>query len=172
MATTLHTRHVARLGCTLVVVGWLAGCTTLEDFQKMTPEQRAQAVCSKQAAPLDRQIRDLRAAVADVNAALSAGYRLHRSCRDVERYGDKQVTCTTTHNGPASTTQCTEFRPRRIETVCNDQPVAISFELERDKLNSYNAQLAGAESQRNASYGACFQEAVRLSPEEAFARSQ
>lgn len=146
----------------------LAGCTTLEDFQKMTPEQRAQQVCRQQIAPLDRQAQDLRTGIADVNAALSAGYRLHRSCRDVERYGDKQVTCTTTNNGPASTTQCTEFRPRRIETVCTDQPVAISFDLERDKLNSFNAQLASTQASRDAAWSSCFQDVLRLSPEAAF----
>ncbi len=148
----------------------LVGCTTLEDFQKMTPEQRAQRVCSQQIAPLDRQVQDLRAGIADVNAALSAGYRLHRSCRDVERYGDKQVTCTTSNTGPSSTTKCTEYRPRRIETVCTDQPVAISFDLERDKLNSFSAQLAGAEAQRHAAWSSCTQDVVRLSPEAAYAR--
>ncbi len=163
-------RRAARWAAWGVLAVTLAGCTTLEDFQKMSPAQRAQKVCSQQAEPLDRQIRELRNAVADVNAAMAAGYRLHRSCQDVERFGPKQVTCTTTNNGPASTTRCTEFRPRRLETVCVDQPVAISFELERDKLNSYTAQLTGAEGQRNTVYGACFQEVVRLSPEEAFAR--
>jgi len=160
-------RKLLLLACFL---GVLTGCTTLEDFQKMTPEQRAQQVCNQQVAPLDRQAQDLRAGIADVNAALSAGYRLHRSCRDVARYGDKQVTCTTSNNGPTSTTKCTEFRPQRIETVCTDQPVAISFDLERDKLNSFTAQLAGAEAQRNAAWSSCFQDVVRLSPEAAFSR--
>lgn len=160
-------RKLLLLAC---FTGMLTGCTTLEDFQKMIPEQRAQQVCGQQVAPLDRQVQDLRVGIADVNAALSAGYRLYRSCRDVARYGDKQVTCTTSNTGPTSTTKCTEFRPQRIETVCTDQPVAISFDLERDKLNSFTAELAGAESQRNAAWSGCFQDVVRLSPEAAFSR--
>ena len=107
----------------------LTGCASIEDFRKMTPDERANMVCEA-----DSRLRQLRKekdlltqSIQSSQEALSRGYRLHRECKNIEVYGDSTTVCKETRGK----TICKEHRPVSTRTECNDIPVAIDSELDK-----------------------------------------
>ena len=62
----------------------LAGCfTTLTSFEQMAPTERAAYACKRHQniRTLDREIDRYSDQLLDIETALSAGYRVHESCK-------------------------------------------------------------------------------------------
>ncbi len=68
---------------TLIVTAVLSGCTTLDDFIEMTPQQRAETVCrnAPQVKSLASQYENYANVAAAARENLRRGYLLHRDCR-------------------------------------------------------------------------------------------
>ena len=85
---------------TITVTAFLSGCTTLDDFIEMTPQQRAETVCrnAPQVKSLASQYETYADAAATARENLRRGYLLHRDCRWV-RIPDGSHTATRDRDG-------------------------------------------------------------------------
>ncbi|NDV12657.1 hypothetical protein [Crenobacter caeni] len=152
------------LACGLVFS--LSACASLEDFQKMTPAERARTVCESRSdyAGVQRKIRDFESRVAEADEAMRKGVRSHRQCNRVKVYGDKITTCTTIGN----TTQCRESRPERFEKQCVDVLLPIDVRQEKENRDAWAAEIKALQARGRQVYGECFASVVKLSVEDAY----
>lgn len=150
--------------CLLLV---LTSCVTLDDFKKMSAQQRAETVCKNQQVlrNIDYKISSLQSDIDDSRNALARGYRVHRECHDIEVEGDTKVTnCTKTENQ----VQCVETRPKRIKNVCTETPVALDSAQEKENIRGWSAEIDSLRYQRKDKYQQCYNQIYPLSPEEAY----
>jgi hypothetical protein len=147
---------------------FLTACTTVNDFRNMTPHDRAEKICLKQAnvKALMEQRSNLNAAILDSQNALSRGYRIHRQCYQVEVPGDSKTTCTSGFYGLPAT--CTTKTERRNKTQCDEKPVSISPDLERKNIDSWSSSLRVTENNLQSTWQSCYRSIVNLSADEAF----
>lgn len=142
----------------------LAACTTIDDFRRYTPDQRAQLVCERQAdiGALDMRLGEVSRLHDETKAALDRGYHIHRQCRKVpttvtevcEQKGSKRV-CKTREGG----------KPRQ---ECEDTPVPLDLSLETGKLAAYTRSLDELTRERHTAWERCIAHVRGLSPEAAF----
>lgn len=155
-----------KLAAPLIVALALAGCTTVEDFQKMSAPDRAARVCDR-----DREVQGLRRskqayvdAISSAQEALGRGYRVHRACEQVEVPTGSEKTCQT--NG--TQTVCTERQVMKKEQRCHETPVPINPDNERRNVADWGQAAAGIEQQLQASYARCYHRVLPMTPEQAF----
>ncbi len=150
----------------LTLAGLLAACTTLDDFRKMTPDQRARQVCDQQSTVrnYDQQISLLSRQISESQIALSRGYKLHQQCHQVKVYGNPTTTCTTNGNQ----TTCKESRPESYETRCTETPVPINPDLERSNIGQWSTSMTSLQFNREQEWLRCYDSISRMSPEEAY----
>lgn len=150
------------------------GCTTLEDFQAMTPDERADTVCSSTAA-----YRQRRAALNNLNNEISAreeilakGYRVHEYCRIVA----VTVPARPADCGPLAGGELDACRNKTIPAstenrrVCEPVAIPIDYRYESDMLR--DLQLARAEQLEvhDEQTYVCMGRARSLSVDEAYSR--
>ena len=155
---------------TLLLVLTLSACTTVDDFRKMSPTERARLVCERKndIQQLSAEQRQLAGAIQSSQMDLGRGYKVHTQCRPVKVYGPVTTTCKKVGN----VTECTEFRPEAYETRCIETPVSISPDLERQNIQAWSsAQIQVSQSLQEA-WKKCMDFVERLSPEEAFQQYQ
>lgn len=160
-----------------IVIFLISGCAaTIEDFRKMSAYERANYVCERhrQIAYLNSQINIANRAVSEAEHVLSQGYRVHKHCKKVPvvipgyvRDGNTQcynygysVSCNTTQYVQESYTQ--------YETVCEEAPVSIDSELEKEKLNNYQNILYRYRDEYLNLYDQCQDDVNNLSAKNAF----
>lgn len=156
----------SRSACFLTLVGLLPACTTLDDFRKMTPDQRARMVCDQQTVvkDYDKQIGQLSGQISESQIALSRGYKLHKQCHQIKTYGNPTTSCTTHGNQ----TTCKESRPESYETRCTETPVPINPELEHNNINLWSMSISTLQQSREQEWLRCYDATFRMSPEEAY----
>lgn len=149
-----------------LTVIFLAGCTTLDDFKAMSPENRAINVCNKQSniISLASERDSYKNSISSANQALALGYRVHRQCYQVEVYGNATTDCSMF----GSNIRCTEYRPKTYQTKCNETPVSIDSNLERSNIQSWTEALKTLESRLSYEYNICYQNVLKMSAEEAY----
>jgi hypothetical protein len=71
--------------CLTTLLLFLGACASLEDFQNMSPDERAQKVCegSSAYAGRARSLRQLSAEIAEKEDLLAHGYRVYEQCQIV-----------------------------------------------------------------------------------------
>jgi hypothetical protein len=157
----------------LIVIVLVAGCTTLDDFAAMSPQQRAQNVCPNQQdfKVITRQASSLREEIRVAEEIIARGYAIHQQCQEIR----VQIP-----SGVPNRTECTRFGSSvvceeriappitRSETRCTETPVVISIAEERIKLEDLKRRLADSEGQREATFDECYDRVITLSAEEAF----
>ena len=156
---------VKRIALFLAAIA-LAGCTTVDDFRKMSAQDRAVRVCER-----DPTVRNLRASrqsylvgIQSAQEALGRGYRVHRQCQMVEVPTGKQSIC----EKHGEQTICRELRTTRQQERCNETPVSIQADNERRNVAEWSAAVVGLDTQIRNSYGLCFDRVFQMAPEEAF----
>ncbi len=144
----------------------LAGCTTVDDFRKMSAQDRAARVCDR-----DPTVRSLRASrqsyvvgIQSAQEALGRGYRIHRQCQMVEVPTGKQSIC----EKHGDQTVCREVSNTRREERCTETPVAIQADNERRNVAEWSAAVAGLDSQIRGTYDLCYDRVFHMTPEQAF----
>lgn len=143
------------------------GCTTVDDFIEMTPQQRAETVCRN--APQIRALaQQYEAYAAQANAAqtnLTRGYLLHQACRWVTVPDGAHTDCYRDKHG----NQHCDTRPRyRRVQECREIPVTIDRVAETNKLTQAQQAAAAAQQQHAALYQPCLERAITLLPQQAF----
>ena len=158
--------HAAKAAAAVALLLAAAGCTTLETFKEMSPDQRAQKVCEEQShiVSLWKEKSSLESNITDAQKSLARGYRIHKHCQKERIYGPLNRTCVTKNN----TTRCTESRPESYVDRCTEIPVPINAEAERTNIAQWSATLKPINEQYRAAWDKCYNWAVKLSPEEAF----
>lgn len=151
----------------------LVGCTTVQDFRKMTPDERARRVCNRKPhiVSLVNQRESLQASILSAREALSRGYRIHKHCKQVKKYGDAITTCTEKETFPGSGQRsmiCKESRPESYVEECNETPVSINPENERANIQGWLLELEGVQQRYSTEWDVCYQYIRPLSPEEAY----
>jgi len=124
--------------CVLVA---LAACTSMEDFQAMTAEERAQEVCTGSRAYKARtsSLRQLDSAIIEKENLLAQGYRVHRQCRQVV-VPARTVDCSNTSGGEREACQrANESARDSLAQECVDVPVRIDSEFEYRQLSEYKS---------------------------------
>ncbi len=164
----------------------LVGCAaTLEDFQGMSKYERTQYVCEnhREVRRLDSDLDSLEIDIKDTQKALRQGYRVHQSCKTV-LVPDTQE-CTTTQSaspGTAGTVSITTSITASVTTtgtikcknktkekrICDDIPVAIDGNLEKEKLAGYQDSYDYYRDELSYIYEECEADVQNLSAEGAF----
>lgn len=149
-----------------VITFFLTGCTSVTDFKKMSPDERAKKVCLNQKIikNYSRQIELNQSKVADSQAALDKGYRVHQQCEQVKFYGDAATTCSTL----GDFVNCQTSRPTSYETRCNESPVSINPDLERSNIAQRLQTVASLKEAARHELQRCYQAVYRMSPEDAY----
>lgn len=151
----------------LVLLGLcgLSACTTLDDFRRYSPEQRAQLVCERDAAigAQNMRLAEWLRLHAQTQAALDRGYFVHQQCRQVPTAATE--VCDT--QGSRRVCKTKDGEPRR---ECEDIPVPLDAALERSKLAAYAENIARGTQERDQAWQRCFASVLPLSPEAAFSR--
>ncbi len=133
----------------LLPLAFLFGCTTVQDFREMTPEQRAKAVCEKDATV--RQLKNERNDVAwNIESAqeeMLRGYTFEEGCQPFASPGNFD-----SDPGP----YCDHFTmPARPGTQKQD------IDNWRSTLNQLDQALLAARS-------SCYSKVINMTPEEAY----
>lgn len=123
----------------VVIVFLLGGCaSTLEDFEEMTAYQRIDFVCrnDRQNKNLNYQVKHFDTLIYEQSEIISRGYIIHTSCKDVPVTVSGNTSCYNYgYNISCSTSSYTKQKK-----VCEDVPVSISAELEKEKLELYREE--------------------------------
>ena len=156
--------ELKRIFC--IVLVFISGCTTVNDFKKMSSTERARQVCERQ-----KNIQDLRSekkslviAITNSQADLARGYKIHRQCQQVKVYGSATATCHTT----GLQTSCSESRPESYETRCKETPVSINPDLERQNIQSWTQTQTAVDQRSKIAWNLCFTSVEKMTPEEAY----
>ncbi len=157
----------------IVLIAGLIGCTTVQDFRKMTPDERANLVCNKKShiTRLASQKESLQASIQSAREALSRGYRIHKQCKQVKTYGNTVTTCTEKETFPGSSQRsmvCTESRPESFVEECNETPVSINPDNERLNIQGWLLDLEELQERFAREWDECDQYIRSLSPDDAY----
>jgi len=154
----------SRLALTLTLL--ISACTTVDDFRKMSPDERANRVCSRQAniKNLVAEKDQLTAAIQAAQADLGRGYKIHKQCNQVKVYGNPTTSCQKTGN----TVNCTEYRPESYTTQCQELPVSINAELEKEKIQSWTITYQNTQQNLQNEWQKCYEFMKKTTPEEAY----
>ena len=151
----------------LLCVGALSGCTTLSDFEAMTPEQRAIRVCAN-AESMQKLLQSCdgyEKAVKEHEVNLERGFVQYDKCVWYEIPDGEERGCWQGANGYV---HC-ETRPKlREEQRCG--PVTQFLDKGEEKVNLQNAKTALETCRQQIAVlkMSCMNKAANLSPEEAF----
>lgn len=161
--------HFPALALTMLSIGLLSACASVDSFRKMTPQQRAHEVCTgvNGYTRLDSEEREHARKAADIRQVLDRGYRLHESCRTVEASKAPDVACpsSATRNGD---TRCSKEQGGKYKRICRDIPVPIDGALEKEKRASHDIQAQARAMDKQRFYQRCHAEVLPLSAEQAF----
>lgn len=144
----------------------LSGCTTVDDFKRMTVEERARRVCERQKNIVDisQEWKSRRNDIQSANEDLSRGYKIHTQCQQVKVYGQATTSCTRF----GSQVQCSEYRPEKFETRCNESPVSINPELEKRNIQQWMGEVKMLEQKFRNEWQSCTNFISSLTPEGAY----
>lgn len=135
--------------CILFPLVFLFGCTTVQDFRNMTPDERAKAVCERDETV--RRIRNERNDVAwNIESAqeeMLRGYTFDEGCQPFNSPGNFDST-----PGP----YCDNFmRPESPRT-------------EKQSLEKWQATLNQLDEALKSAWSSCYSRVVKMTPDEAF----
>ena len=170
----------------LLVAGCLvfSGCTTLKDFEAMSPQQRADFVCVNEPdiKQFAAEMSGYRGRIAEINQAIERGYRVHVSCH----YEAVEVCETVDHDHARGGTDGKRHHHRADHAgsghshehktewhkVCIETPVAIDGQLERDKKADYRNLLNVSRAAHHEAFMQCHERVRPMSAGEAYSYYQ
>ena len=155
----------------LVLLVLLSGCASLEDFQSMSPNARADYVCERHRdiMALDAEIDSVDSFITDTEYAIARGYRLHHSCRRVPTVVSTEERCTTEKDEKGAETRvCKEESQLSHTEICEDVPIGIDSNLEHAKLANYENDLRVLQRRVNDDFNTCHGAVRGMSPRQTF----
>jgi len=152
----------------------LISCTTMEDFHAMSPDERADSVCSATSAYRQRKqtLADLNREIAERENLLATGYRVYETCQivsisvpgktaDCEGLTGKELKGCRKGNAAATTEN------RRI---CTQTPVPIDYNYEGSILRDLKMTRENQLEIHDLQTDSCLSKASSLPAEEAYLR--
>lgn len=148
---------------TAVAALLLAGCTTVDDFRRYSPDQRAQLVCERDSGirAQDQRLAEWQRLHGQTQQALDRGYHVHTQCREVPTAATEVCEI----EGKRRVCKTRETKPRQ---ECEETPVPLNVALEKEKLAAYAQNIQRQAQEREQSWQGCFARVRTLSPEAAF----
>ncbi len=137
----------------------LSGCVSLENYQKMTPTQRAQDVCQNNAQVnyYHNQINQFKQEIREINTLLSRGYSTRENCT-VTTYEDNFKTNKEKLN-------------KATKRVCTEVIIPVSnraHEFKENKKFELIQALQHSENQQRISFDECFARVLPMSAKQAY----
>jgi len=141
-----------------VAILLLSSCTSLEDFQKMSPEARAHKTCNNDVTVrhYGSQVYQLSNEINQIDALLLKGYKTRENCTTItyERTsGDK----------PDSA----------IKKICTEVVIPINdyvYKFEENRKAKLSIELEEAKDKKQINFDQCFNKVVSMNAEQAFTR--
>jgi len=148
-----------------VILTVLLGCASVDDFRAMSSSERAQFMCqrSDRISSIKNELRDLEIELSVSHAALARGYRIHRSCNEVEVPNSAPISCMRM----GMMVNCNPVGGNSKETRCSEVPVSINVDHEKDKVRSLENTIESLRNRLSNEWRECTNYISRLSPEEA-----
>jgi hypothetical protein len=126
--------------CVIIPLLLLGSCTTIEDFQAMSPDERAEKVCSATSA--SRQQSSALAAINNQIAAkeqlLATGFRVYEDCQVVPISVPARISDCSGKSGNDLESCQNSNTPARTEyrRLCREIPVPIDYNYESSVLRN------------------------------------
>jgi hypothetical protein len=136
----------------------LNACTSLEDFQKMTPQTRAHKTCNNNVTVkhYKSQTYHLTNEINEIDELLLKGYKTHENCTTItyERTDkDKPV--------------------NSIKKICTEVIIPLNdhvYESEKNRRAELALQLENAKDKKQSNFDKCFDQVLSMSVEQAYNR--
>lgn len=191
----MTTKIIARDSLLLISIVLLTGCASLDDFKKMTPSQRAERVCTKQARNSyeSNEIDRLESVVRELGVKINTGYTVHERCTWVEREKSSRLSCRTINgytscsdsSSRGSVYSCAELSDAMdgritlpinvrasIGFFCDRKCVGYHVPLDTASLQrertSAEDRIRSLENQREGAYRTCYAHVYSLDAEQSF----
>ncbi len=145
-----------------VIAFLLNGCTSLEDFQKMSPESRAHKTCNNDVTVrhYKSQVYQLTNEINQIDALLLKGYRTHENCTVItyesNTLGDEK-----------------DKQKNSIKKICTEVVIPLTnytYDHEKNKKSELMTNLGNAKSKKQQNFDQCYQKVLLMTPEQAFTR--
>ncbi len=136
----------------------LNGCTSLEDFQKMSPESRAHKTCKNDVTVrhYNSQVHQLSNEINQIDALLLKGYKTRENCTTI------------------TYEKTSEGKPTNlIKKICTEVIIPISdyvYKFEEGRKANLAIELEEAKNRKQTNFDQCFEKVVSMSAEQAFNR--
>ncbi|MCH9705574.1 MAG: hypothetical protein K0U15_05570 [Proteobacteria bacterium] len=145
----------------------MSGCAaTLEDFQEMSSYERTELICKRHqdVVHLSSKKEDVGEALSDTQLAISRGFRIFESCKKIPTVKVLGEECSVINNSWV----CENKIRTDYETVCEETPVAIDGDLEKEKLEQYEASFDKYSIQLQDAIDHCRNDTRHLNAQDAF----
>jgi hypothetical protein len=137
----------------MLTVLLLSSCSTLEDFQKMTPEQRANKVCDYEASSYTYRINSINSEINSLRGLLMDGFKVVKRCRTTAYHNKKGIKVT--------------------KSTCVDTIVPLTkyaLLAYEDKIESLKGTVLLLNNKKSITYLNCIEEVGGLDANQAYQR--
>lgn len=137
----------------------LNACTSLEDFQKMTPETRAYKACKNDVTVsfYRSKIYQLERDIEEIDSLLLRGYKTHKNCT-VITYKDNFKT--------------NKEKPNKsIKKICTEVAIPLNdyiYEFEKNRRDSLTIELENFQNNKQINFDKCFNQVLSMTVEQAY----
>ena len=142
----------------LTIAALTSACTTLEDFQNMSPSARANKTCNDDVTVRHYryQVNNLTSQINEIDALLLKGYRVRESCTTITYDNDSSKT------------------PKQSsKKICQEVVIPLNdhiYNLEKERRLNLSQELESATIRKKNSFNDCYQKVLPMSAEQAFTR--
>lgn len=140
----------------------LNACTSLEDFQKMSPESRAHKTCNNDVTVMHykSQVYQLTNEISQIDALLLKGYKTHENCT------------VTTYESNSSNGEKDKQR-NSIKKICTEVVIPLNdyiYDHEKNRKSELMINLDNARIQKQQNFDTCYSKTLLMTAEQAFTR--
>ena len=140
----------------------LNACTSLEDFQKMSPESRAHKTCNNDVTVrhYKSQVYQFTSEINKINTLLLKGYRTHENCTVITYESNSS-------NGEK------DKQKNSIKKICTEVVIPINdyvYELEKNRRAELTVKLENSQNQKQSNFDICFDRILPMTAEQAYNR--
>lgn len=143
----------------------MSGCTSLEDFQKMSPESRATKTCNADSTVNHYRYKanSSRDQIHRIETTLLRGYNTKESCTTIT-YNSDSSDKANIKNGKVRSSS---------KVICQDVVIPISdyaYEVEKNRITELTNRHHEYSKLRQEAFNSCYDKVVEMSAEKAFNR--
>lgn len=155
-----------------VLVLLLGACASLDDFQKMSPDERARKVCESSSSYRQRatSLRQLNDQIAEKEYVLARGFRVYEQCQVMPiTVPGKTVDCSNQTGESLENCQKQNTQPTTVwRNVCTQVPVPIDYRYESSAVGDLQMSRESLLEQHEQSTYTCEARVRSLSAERAY----